>query len=92
MVSTRTIGRIVGGLLLVHMVAGLMLPYILLDRVIDSPGFLLEIMVQPGFLENASRTAVYLRAAALLFLLAGALTLGISIAVYPGESAAPMRV
>jgi hypothetical protein len=83
MASMRKIGRIVGALLLVHMVAGLMLPYILLDRVIDSPGFLLDIMVQPGFLESASRNALYLRAPALLFLFAGALTVGISIAVYP---------
>lgn len=71
--STRTVGRVVGGLVLVHIVGGLMLPYILLNRVV----------VSPGFLESAARNPVYLRAAAFLFLLAAAVTLGISIAAYP---------
>ncbi len=71
--STPNVGRIVGGLLLLHMVGGLMLPYILLNSVVASP----------GFLENAARYPVHLRASVFLFLFGAAVTLGISIAAYP---------
>jgi hypothetical protein len=71
--STPTVGRIVGALVLLHIGGALMLPYILLDQV----------LVSPGFLESAARNPGYLRAPALLFLLGAAVTLGISIAVYP---------
>ncbi len=71
--STRNVGRVVGGLVLLHIVGGLMLPYILLNQVV----------VSPGFLESAARNPVHLRAAAFLFLFGAAVTLGISIAAYP---------
>lgn len=66
-------GRLVGGLLLLHFVGGLMLPYILLNR----------ITAAPGFLENAAANAGDMRTVVLLFLFGGAVTLGMSIAAYP---------
>jgi hypothetical protein len=73
MPSTRNVGRIVGALLLLHLVGGLTLPYILLNRVLASP----------GLLENAAQNAFYLRAPVFLFLLGAGVTLGISIAAFP---------
>jgi hypothetical protein len=73
MPSTPTTGRIVGGLLLLHLLGGLVLPYVVLNRIVASP----------GFLENAATNAGSTRAVALLFLFGGAVTLGMSIAAYP---------
>ena len=73
MIPPRTVGRIVGAFLLLQLVCGLSLPYILLNRAVGPP----------GFLENAARNPVYLRAAVLLFLFNATVTLGISIAAYP---------
>src|SRR3990172_10362371 len=58
--STPTVGRIVGALVLLHIVGALMLPYILLNQVV----------VSPDFLESAARNPGHLRAPALLFLYA----------------------
>lgn len=55
------------------MITGLTLPYILLNRVLTSP----------GFLDNAAGNAIYVRAAVLLLLLGGATAVGITIAAYP---------
>jgi Domain of unknown function (DUF4386) len=71
--STRNVGRVVGGLLLLQLVGGLMLPYILLNR-LGPPG---------GFLQNAAANAGFLRGAVFLLLFAGAVALGITIAAYP---------
>lgn len=71
--STLTVGRIVGALVLLHIVGALMLPYILLNQVV----------VSPDFLESAARNPGHLRAPALLFLFGAAVTLAISIAAYP---------
>lgn len=67
------VGRIVGGLVLLHIAGGLILPYILLNQVVSSS----------DFLESAARNPAYLRAPALLFLFGGAVTLAMSIAAYP---------
>jgi hypothetical protein len=71
--STRTVGRLVGGLLLFHLVAGLMLPYILLKPAI----------AEPGFLVNAARNPGSVRAPMLLFILSAAVVMATSIAAYP---------
>jgi hypothetical protein len=71
--STRTVGRIVGALVLLHIVGSLMLPYILLNQAV----------VSADFLESAARNPGHLRTPALLFLFGAAVTLGISITVYP---------
>jgi hypothetical protein len=71
--STQAVGRVVGGLVLLHIAGGLMLPYILLNQVVPSP----------DFLASAARNPAYLRAPALLFLFGGVVTLAMSIAAYP---------
>lgn len=63
----------VGGLLLLHFIGGLLLPYILLNAA----------TAPPGFLENAAVNSVQLRTAVLLFIASGALTLGIAITAWP---------
>jgi hypothetical protein len=73
MVTTSTVGRIAGLLVLLHLVGGLILPYVLLNPVTASP----------GFLDNAAPNATLVRGSVLLFLFAAAVTLGISIAVFP---------
>lgn len=73
MTSAKTIGRIVGVALLVHLIGGLTVPYILLNAA----------TAPPGFLENAAGSSFQLRTAVLLFLASGALVLGIAIAAWP---------
>lgn len=73
METERSAGRRVGLLLLAHLPAGLMVPYILLVPVISPP----------GFLENAAGRDPQIRAAVLLMFLGSALALGASIAALP---------
>ncbi len=73
MTSSKTAGRITGGLLLVHLAGGLMLPYILMQ-----PAF-----ADPGFLENAAANAVRIRTAVLLLFMSGAITVAVALAAWP---------
>jgi hypothetical protein len=71
--SENAIGRTVGILLLLHLAAGLIVPFVLLDRV-RGPA---------GFLADAARNSVQLRAAVLLLFVGSSLALGIAIATLP---------
>lgn len=71
--SATNIGRIVGGLLLVHFAVGLMVPFILLDRV-RRPA---------GLLAGAAGNPVQMRAAVLLLFVGSAIAIGIAIAAQP---------
>ena len=62
MKSAKSTGRIVGMLLLIHLAAGLILPFVLLDRV-RRPA---------GFLENAAGNSAQLRAAVFLLFVGSA--------------------
>ena len=71
--SAKNVGRIVGMLLLVHLAAGLTVPFVVLDRV-RRPA---------GFLAGAAEGSVQLRAAVLLLILGSAVAVGIAIAALP---------
>ena len=71
--STKSVGRIVGMLLLVHLAAGLTVPFVLLRPLI----------VPPGFLATAAGNSVQVRAAVLLLFLGSAVSVGIAIAALP---------
>lgn len=73
MASSKSVGRITGSLLLVHLAGGLMLPYILMQPAITAP----------GFLENAAANAVRIRAAVLLLFMSGAVTVSVSLMALP---------
>ncbi|MEW5977739.1 MAG: DUF4386 domain-containing protein [Acidobacteriota bacterium] len=73
MESSKSVGRITGSLLLVHLAGGLMLPYILMQ-----PAF-----ATPGFLENAAANAVRIRAAVLLLFMSGAITVAVALTALP---------
>lgn len=73
MEAERNVGRRVGVLLLAHLAAGLMVPYILLRPVI----------MPPGFLANAAGSAPQMRAAVLLMFVGSAIAVAISIAALP---------
>ena len=71
--SATSVGRVTGILVLAHLVAGLMAPFILLDRVRGSAGLLANAAAQPGML----------RAAVLLLFVGSALAVAIAIQGYP---------
>jgi hypothetical protein len=71
MTTARSLGRIVGVLLFVQLV-GLTLPFILLLPI-----------TTPDFLTTASGAAGQIRAAVLLLIANGALTIGITVAAFP---------
>jgi hypothetical protein len=71
--SSKNVGRITGSLMLVHLVGGLMLPYILMQPATAAP----------GFLENAAANAVRIRAAVLLLFMSGAITVAIALTALP---------
>jgi hypothetical protein len=71
--SDKSIGRTVGVLLLLHFATGLIVPFVLLDRVGRAP----------GFLENAAANSDLVRAAVLLLFVGTAIAIGISIAALP---------
>ncbi len=73
MESPKSVGRIIGILLPVHLVGGLMLPYILMQPV----------MASPGFLENAATHSVRIRTAVLLLFMSGAITLAVALTALP---------
>ncbi len=71
--SAKSVGRIVGVLLLVHVAAGLTVPFILLDRLV----------APPGFLASAAGAPNQVRAAVLLLFVGSAVPVGIAIAAWP---------
>jgi hypothetical protein len=71
--STKSVGRIVGTLLLVHLAAGLTVPFVLLRPLI----------MPPGFLATAAGNSVQVRAAVLLLFVGSAVSVGIAIAALP---------
>jgi len=73
MTDTRT-GRLLGGLLLVHLVGGLILPYVLLDPAMTPVG---------SVMGSAAAHAARMRTAVFLFVLAAALVLGIAVVAWP---------
>ena len=73
MTSAKSAGRTVGTLVLLHMAAGLTLPFILVDQVRQPP----------GFLENAAGSSGQVRAAVLLLFVGSAVAIGIAIAALP---------
>lgn len=73
MESTMKTGRVVGSLLLLHLVLGLMTPFILLDRVRGSA----------GFLANAAGSATLFRVALLLLIGGSAMAVAASVAGAP---------
>jgi hypothetical protein len=66
-------GHVVGVLLLLHLIGGLILPYVLLDAAIGPPSVLASVAAH----------GANLRAAVSLFLLGAALVLAIAIALWP---------
>jgi hypothetical protein len=64
---------LVGGLLLLHLAFGLILPYILLDPVLAAP----------GFLQNAAASPGVLRAPVFLFLFGAVVAFAIGVTAYP---------
>jgi hypothetical protein len=74
MTSTRDVGRIIGMLFLLHLVTGLVLPYVLLRPMMTPP---------LGFLENAAGMAGQVRLNVMLLFVGGAVTVGIAAALWP---------
>jgi hypothetical protein len=66
-------GRAVGILLVIHMAAGLIVPFVLLDRVRGSA----------GLLANAAGNAGQMRAAVLMLFAGSAMAIGITVAALP---------
>lgn len=71
-VHPKAPGRTVGTLVLLHMTAGLIVPFILIDRVRDA-----------GFLANAAVMPTQMRAAVMLLFVGSALPIAIAITVWP---------
>lgn len=70
---SKSLGRITGLLLLLHLAGGLILPYILMQPALAAP----------GFLENAAANAVRIRAAVLLLFMSGAITVAVALTALP---------
>lgn len=73
MESPKSVGRITGILLLVHLAGGLMLPYILM----------LPVTASPDFLKTAAVNAGRMRAAVLLLFVSGAITGAVALTALP---------
>jgi hypothetical protein len=73
MTSVRSVGRVIGILLLAQVVVAFLAQFVLLARV-SAP---------PGFLVNAAGNALQVRVSVLLWLVASALTLAVAIASLP---------
>jgi len=73
MTLEKSPGRMVGILLLLHFTAGLIVPFVMLDRVRGAA----------GFLENAATNSAQLRAAVLLLFVGSAFCMAIAIAALP---------
>ena len=74
MTSTRNVGRIIGMMLLVHLATGLIVPYVLLQPLTQLPA---------AFLETAAAMSSQVRLNVFLLFVGGAISVGISIAVWP---------
>ena len=74
MISVRNFGRVIGMLLLVHLVTGLVVPYVLLGPLTGFPA---------GFLEPAAGMEYPVRVSVLMLLVGGAVTVGIAVAAWP---------
>lgn len=74
MTSARQIGRIIGLLFLVHLATGLIVPYVLLQPLTKPPA---------DFLDTAAGMSSLVRLNVLLLFVGGAISVGISIAVWP---------
>ncbi len=70
--STRTIGRTVGLLVFLHLAVGLMVPFIMLDRVKRAAGLVAGAAAHPG----------EVRAAVLLLFVGSAIAIGITITAF----------
>ncbi len=73
MSSAKSVSRTIGALLLVHMAAGLIVPFAVLDQVRGSA----------GLLANAAGSPVQMRAAVLLLFVGSAMAIAIAIAAWP---------
>lgn len=73
MTPEKRVGRTVGLLLLAHLAAGLMVPFMLLQRVTG----------RPGFLETAAANSGQVRAAVFLLFVGSALATAAAIAAWP---------
>jgi Domain of unknown function (DUF4386) len=71
--TTRSIGRIVGVLMLVQMVGGVLVNFVLLS----------PITTPPGFLVNAAANSLQVSLSVLIGLVTGALSLGVAITALP---------
>lgn len=71
--SVKSVGRVVGMLLLVHFAAALIVPFVLLDRVRGSA----------GLLANAAGSPLQVRVAVLLLFAGSAVAIGVAIAAWP---------
>src|SRR5687768_16495724 len=74
MTSTRSVGRVVGLLLLVQLIAGLILPYVLLLPLLGPAG---------GFLDGAAEMAGTVRLSVLMLFVGGVASLAIALAAWP---------
>jgi Domain of unknown function (DUF4386) len=70
--SAKSVGRTIGMLLLVHLAAGLTLPFILLH----------PLVTPPGFLDSAAGVPNQVRAAVMLLFVGSAITIGIASAAW----------
>ena len=74
MEQEKRVGRLLGIFLLVHLIGGLILPYVLLDSAMAPAGTVIE---------NAAQHSVYVRTAVVLFIAAAGLVLTIAITAWP---------
>ena len=73
MTSGRSVGRMIGALVLVHLATGLIVPYVLL----------LPLSSPPGFLETAAGMEDRVRLNVLVLFVGGAIPVGITVALWP---------
>ncbi len=73
MPSPKTTGRIIGVLFLIHLITGLMTPYILLQPLATSKSFAVSALANP----------IQVRIAVMLLFLGGALTIAIAVSTWP---------
>ena len=71
--TEKSVGRTTGALLFAHLATGLTVPYMLLQPLAKSP----------GFLENAAASASLIRLCVLTLFAGGALTIGVAVAAMP---------
>lgn len=74
MTSARKVGRIIGVLLVAHMAAGLIVPYVLLQPLSNLPA---------GFLEIAAGMSSQVRLNVMVLFVGGMIPIGIAVAAWP---------